>query len=375
VAEHFIDVGIEADEAALADLAVERLQLTWPDWEPNEGDLEVVQIEALAQMASDAASVAAVVPAQAFEAIMVDLYGLAPRTGSAASGDVTFTLLDTAAHTIPAGTEIDIDGWAFTTDIDVNTAALSAPGIPVTCAVIDEATNALPGDEVTMITALAFVGSVHLDAPTTGAVELESDDDFLDRGTRTLELQAITLVTERDYELMALSLAGVERVIAQANLATRTIVVTASAANGDVLSGTIKTALAALFDEYRQTTWVVTLGDATKTTIGVTYSIHVLPGYEPTSVLAEATGLVAAFLDPQRWNVSKYERAPATTWNIEPRVRKNKLIDVIGDTHGVDYVNDVTITGSAGSLQANGDWLMPGTVPLPVAGTIAGSVV
>jgi hypothetical protein len=56
-------------------------------------------------------------------------------------------------------------------------------------------------------------------------------------------------------------------------------------------------------------------------------------------------------------------------------VRKNKLIDLIGDATGVDYVIDLTITGSAGSVQTNGDWLMPGAVPVPKAGpSITGSV-
>jgi hypothetical protein len=46
-------------------------------------------------------------------------------------------------------------------------------------------------------------------------------------------------------------------------------------------------------------------------------------------------------------------------------VRKNKLIDLIGNVPGVDYVLDVTISGTLGTSQPNGDWQMPGPVALP----------
>jgi hypothetical protein len=56
MAEFFIEVPIETDADALADNAIDVLQAQWTDWEPNEGDPEVIQIEALSQMAADVAT-------------------------------------------------------------------------------------------------------------------------------------------------------------------------------------------------------------------------------------------------------------------------------------------------------------------------------
>jgi hypothetical protein len=142
------------------------------------------------------------------------------------------------------------------------------------------------------------------------------------------------------------------------------------------LAQTDKDTLTALYNEYRQTTWTVTIADAAKTSITVTFQIHVYPTFVAQTVIDEAEDLVTAYLDPAAWGVPDYALEPSQVPTlVEPRVRKNKLIDLIGNANGVDYVVDVTISGAAGTLQSNGDWLMPGTVPLPQAGSVVGTAV
>jgi hypothetical protein len=375
VAENFIEVPVETDADTLADNALDYLAAEWDDWEPNEGDLEVVQIEALSQMAADVANVAAIMPNAAFEAILERLFAVVPQDGTPATGTVTFTLVDTTANVIPAGTEIDIDGYAFSVDQDTPTTAGSGTvaGVPVTAIESDTGANGLTGDTVVLVGVLTFVSDVALNGVTGGAVDPETEQEYLDRGSQALELQAITLVTAHDYEVMALSDSRVGRAVAVDDRTNRRITVTASKADGSVVDAATKTALTALFDSYRQTTWQVVLGDATKTTINVTFQLHAYPNFDTAMVISSAKDAVVDFLDPTTWG--SYLSAPSPTPDVEPRVRKNKLIDVIGSVTGVDYVVDVTITGSAGSVQTNGDWLMPGAVPLPSAGTITGTSV
>jgi hypothetical protein len=373
VAENFIEVPIETDADTLADNAIDVLQAQWEDWEPSEGDLEVVQIEALSQMAADVADVAAIMPNAAFEAILERLFNVVPQDGTPATGAVTFNLVDTTANLIPAGTEVDIDGFAFSVDDDTPTVAGSATvvGVPVTANDNDTDANGLTGETVTLVGVLAFVSDVSLVGTTSGAVDPETEQEYLDRGSQALELQAITLVTAHDYEIMAQSDPRVGRAVATDDRTNRRITVTASQADGSVIDAATKTSLAALFDSYRQTTWQVVLGDATNTTINVTFQIHVYPSFDAPTVISAAADAVTVFLDPTTWgsNLS----TPSPTPDVEPRVRKNKLIDVIGSVTGVDYVIDLTITGSAGSVQSNGDWLMPGIVPIPSPGTITGT--
>jgi hypothetical protein len=368
VAENFIEVPIETDADTLADNAIDVLQAQWDGWEPNEGDLEVVQIEALSQMAADVADVAAIMPAAAFEAILERLFNVVPQEGTPATGQVTFTLLDTAVNLIPSGTEIDIDGFAFSVDEDTpTTGTLTLANVPVTANDADSAANDLPGEIVNLVGVLTFVSDVTLVGTTSGAVDPEKEQEYLDRGSQALELQAITLVTAHDYEIMAMSDPRVGRAVATDDRTNRRITVTASQADGTVIDAATKSSLAALFDSYRQTTWQVVLGDATKTTINVTFQIHVYPSFDAPTVIASCVEAVTVFLDPTTWG-SNFS-SPSPTPDVEPRVRKNKLIDVIGSVTGVDYVIDLTITGSAGSVQTNGDWLMPGIVPLPTPGT------
>jgi hypothetical protein len=378
VADDYIAVDITADETVLADNAIQRLIDQWADWEPSEGDLEVVIVEALAQMAADAAQVAAIMPDAAFHTMLEQLFEVTIDEGQVATTTVTFTLLDANPHTIPLGTEIDIDGYAFTVDDDTPTSATTKANVPVTAAEPGADFNGLVGDQVVMLSALAFVVDVTLDLPPAGGTDPEEEAAFLSRGSQELELLAKTLVTVHDYELLAIQQPSVGRVAVSNNMTTRTITVTATTALGDPLPTPEKTALAALYDEYRQTTWVVTLADATKTTIGVTFQVRVYGGYDKPTAVAEATDLVRAFLDPSTWGVPGYRMGSESgiVTEIEPRVRKNKLIDLIGNAQGVDYVVSVTITGSAGSTDApTGDWIMPGAVPLPVAGTVTGTAV
>jgi hypothetical protein len=370
VADSFIEVPIESDPQTMADNAIDVLADSWDGWEPNEGDLEVVVVEAVSQMAADAANVAAIMPAAAFEAIAERLFGVVPQTGAPATGTVTFTLLDTDPHTIAAGTEIDIDGYAFSVDDDTDASGLTVAGVPVTANQNDTLANGLTGETVTMIGPLVFIASVSLDAPTGGAVDPETEDQYLDRTSQALELQALTLVTPRDYELMALSQPTVGRATTVVDRPNRLITVTVSAEDGTVLTTAQKTALMTLFNTYRQTTWTVSLGDPTRTTINVTFQIHVYDGFDPVATIGNAVSLVTDFLNPATWGSTQTDTGTPV---VEPRVRKNQLVDVIADATGVQYVIDLTITGSAGSVQSNGDWLMPGTVPVPVAGTITGT--
>src|SRR4051794_5507225 len=137
MSDQFVSVPITSDSQTLADDAVEVLRDRWEGWEPNDGDLEVVQIEALAPMAQNAAETASRVFPAIFRAYGTDLVGVSYENGTRASTTVTFTLTDTDGHAIPAGSEIDVDGFSFATDAEV----VVAPGLDVAAAVPVTATE------------------------------------------------------------------------------------------------------------------------------------------------------------------------------------------------------------------------------------------
>jgi hypothetical protein len=371
MAERFIDVEITSDPQALADDAVALLMDRWPGWTPNDGDLEVVQIEALAPMAQNAAEVAGAVPSAIFRAYGTTLLNLPYQEGVAAAGLATFTLLDNLGHTIPAGTEIDVDGFAFqvVSDTIVPPGQTVAASVPILATETGVAFNGLTGVSVTPVTSLAFLESVVLVGTTANGIDAEDDAAYQDRLSRRLELQATTLVTTRDYEFLAID-EGAGRAVALHN-GEKAVALYVTDAAGEPMGAAWKAAMALTYEDYRLVNTIVTISDATYTTIGGTVTVKAYPGFDPTDLAARISAALADYLNPADWGKPTNFGDPGvgSGWYNETVVRSNKLIDLIGNVEGVDYVSSgPTITGSAGSASGT-NWTMPGTVALPRFGT------
>jgi hypothetical protein len=90
-----------------------------------------------------------------------------------------------------------------------------------------------------------------------------------------------------------------------------------------------------------QANLAVVVIDPTITSVTVTATVHPLTGYDSATVQANVGAALAAYLNPD-------------TWSWSGTVRRNKLIQVIEDAAGVDYLTsltapaaDVTLTGVA----------------------------
>lgn len=371
--DYFVDLEIETDAQVLADDAVDRLQTRWPQWEPNEGDLEVIQIEALAPMAENAAEVAAIVPHAIFREYGNKLIGRPYSAGSPATTTLTIDFVDTAGYVIPAGSEVDIDGFAFTFDTEIVAASGSAQvtGAAVSAAIDSEEANGLAGDNVSMISGVAGVDAISLEAPTSGGSDPEDDEAYESALSGDLMLQAKTLITTRDFEIWALSKAGIGRAVAE-HTGDRAVNVAVATAEGEVVATPIKNELIADYDQYRLVNTVLTFLDPTYTTMSVTYTVKALPGFDFTDLEARIDAMLAALLSPANWGQPKGHTAIAA-WVNDATVRANLLIDRIGDVEGVNYVTSLSISGSAGSASGS-NWVMSGTYALPRPGTMTGTI-
>lgn len=374
MAESFIDVPFTSDAATLREQAKQRLRDQWENWTDNDADLENVQIEAIAPMAQNATETAAQVPRAVFSSI-VQLHGVVPIPGTPATTTVTFIFTDAAVNTVPAGFEVQIDGVAFTTDDDA-TGTGSVAGVHVTASVVGEIGNDLPGDVVAPGGGLSFLSDITVDAPTADGTDPETEDDHRDRGSRALELQAKTLVTARDYEVEATDTPGVGRAAAISDPATRTMIVYAADDNGATLSAGKKTELLDNYAERRLSNWTVSIGDPTHTPVHVDYAVTTEPGFDRDEVRGRIDERLAEVLDPSVFGRPRGfgDSGPSRGWVVDTKVRQNKLIAELGELPGVDRVDDLTITGDAGSSDAAGNWTLPGTAPLPQPGTFTGTV-
>lgn len=373
--EFFVALEIETSGQQLADEAVERLEAEWPDWEPNDGDLEVVQIETLAPMAEDAAESAALVPPAILRAYGTKLIGRSYEEGERATTNLTITARDTAGHIIPVDAEFDIDGFAFTADVETTIPEGSdeVSGVVVHAADPTTDANGLLGDSVTPISSLAFIDHATVETPTAGGTNPESDTDYQNGLSRDLLLQAKTIITTRDFELWSLSKAGVGRATAE-HLGDRQVTVVVTTEAGEVVPTSIKNELADEFAEFRLVNTVVTFTDPTYTTISITYTAKALPGYDFTDLESRINAMLMELLSPANWGSPKTREAGSTPdWVNEDVVRAYFLVDRIADVEGVQYVESISIFGNAGA--ASGDnWTMPGTYALPRPGTMDGTI-
>lgn len=369
----FIIVPFTLDPDTLADEALDRLADAWDGWEGSDGDLEVIQIETLAPMASDVAEAAATVPDAIFRNYGLKLLGLPYEPGAPAVGTATFTAIDSLGHNSVTPIEFDLGGYAFTTDEPVVIAAGSSTATASFAANtigVDANDQSGFGDP---ITPLAWLSSIEVTNPTEGGSEAETDEDYQDRLADRLILQTTTLVTGRDFELMALQVDGVGRAMALPNQA-RQVTVALTDPEGEPIpdppASTIKDDVLQLFDDYRQVNTQYSVIDPTYTTINVTFSVAVAGDFQPDAVLVNCTAAVNQWLDPTYWGRPHSTETPASveTWVNEPVVRLSELYRVLA-IPGVRYVATATLNGGTSDIN------LAGTAPLTRPGTVVGTAV
>jgi hypothetical protein len=370
----YVELEFTTDEQTLADDAVANLQTTWTGWEPNEGDVEVVLIETLAPYAAAAAQQASQMPPEAFIALGTKLYGIPIQEGVPASTTVTLTFQDdVGGYFVPAGSEFELSGFAFSTSVDITSAAGSTTvtAVDVVANDVGVAFNALTDIDWASVTLPVWVTDLTTEAPTSGGVDPQQTYDYLNMLSRELQLRGRMVVTLPDFEIVAVDTPGIGRAYAQTT-GPRDVEVTLADPDGEPVSATIKDELTAIYQTATLVNVTFTLADATYTAIDVTYSAVALPGFDAVSLQASIDATLSAWLSPTGWGVIPFGPLDAalTTWYSDDTVRLTKVIATIGGVVGVSYVvaNSVQINGAAA------DYVMPGSAPLPRPGTMTGTV-
>jgi hypothetical protein len=203
----YLDLGITTDPSALANNALDYIANNVEGWEPNEGNLEVILIEAIAPMAAALSEAAGNVPLQIFANYGTQLLNLPYQQGQYATVQLTFIAQDTAGYTIPAGAYLTIGGFGFATQEEA--VILNEHSSIVVTAIAVEAGAAYNGhgqsEGVELVDALAFIQSVTANGPSSGGADAETDLAYVNRLATYLTLQAPRPITETDYAQFVLS--------------------------------------------------------------------------------------------------------------------------------------------------------------------------
>ena len=372
-ADAFVQLVITADEATLGDEAIDALRDSWPDWEPNDGDIEVVQIETLAAMFANAAQLASQMPIQAFIAFGTKLLGIAFGTGQPATTTCEFTVEDSVGYTIPANSQIAIDGYAFAlvTDLVFDAGGATTLDALVSAAENSSDYNGLVGANVVGVSMPAFVTAITVDAPTAGGIDPQSEADYAGDLSQELTLTSKAIITLPNFETAAQALPGIARAYAQTDSA-RNVTVTLVGDNGTIVPDDIKDQLAAIYQANRLVNVTVALADPTFTEIDVTWRVVAYLNFDAADLTARINAALAQNLSPSGWGstASGDPSGGAPDWTNDTTVRGMKLVQIIGDVQGVNYVEALSINGGANFA----DFEMAGDVALPTPGTFTGTV-
>jgi uncharacterized phage protein gp47/JayE len=362
----YIDVPIVTDPDDLAAQAFDQLQGAIPGWVPNDGNLETILTEALALIASVVAFKASGEPRSIFR-WFGPLVGITPIDATQATVQSTWTARDTQGYTIAAGTVVGIrtagdELVAFTVlngvDILPGEGATDAGAVTLIAVNAGSAGSGLGtiGGAVELIDPLDWVAGVVQTDVTTGGVDAETDQAFLDRLRGELQLLTPRPILAPDFAALARTVAGVYRSVAIDGYNPgddtfgnpRMVSVACMDANGNAIDSTHKTAVEDYLEGLREVNFEVNAMDPTFTQIDVIYRVAAAAGFDPAALVTAVTAAITVWLAPASWGL------PATgdraAWIDSDTVRYLDLSYVIRRVPGVDHITELAFNAHAAAV-------------------------
>src|SRR5664280_1853046 len=315
----YITYPVDADANTLSAEALTFLATAIPGYVPHEGNLEVWIIEAVAQLEAENRVLLSLVPAEIFRWFGKSVMSIPSIDAAPATAQSTWSMRDTTGYTIPQGTVVVYQpSGTSETFFQVQSDVVVVPGQSstatgeVTLVAINPGTdsNGLIGQQVNLVSSLAYVSSITSTTTTAGGVDAETDDEYLSRLRAELKLLTPRPILPSDFAVLAQKIPGVDRSIAidgynpadSTYNNQRMIAVALADAAGLAVSSPIKAQVVAYLESLREVNFLVAVIDPTYTTIDVTATIKVLAGADQASVVAAATQAVADYLDPSAWS-------------------------------------------------------------------------
>lgn len=360
---------MDKDPQDIFDNAIVNLKANFPDWNPREGNMEVMLLETMSLQVAEAIFAINRLPSGITE-VLLSMFDITRDPGAPPTTEIRFELGVTAGTTIPAGTSVllslgdGLEPIVFRTDSEL----VVAPGVTtaVATATGDRYTadaNGVPAATLlNILDALTYVNYARLNTPVIDGRDAESDLDYLSRGVQRFQRLTTTLVLPSHFEYAALEFPFVKRAKALDNYNSVAdtahdgpvgsdpgyIAVAVYGNNANVGSGD-KATLQDYFDAYSLSILTVTVINPTITNVNVTAVIVPEDSALPSDVIDAVELALDDYLDPM-------------TWNWSGIVRRNDLIKVISNVPGVSYVESLTVPAT--------DLTLTGVATLAKAGTL-----
>lgn len=329
---------VTPDQLAEAAIAVLAGQL--PGWQPREGNVEVMLLEANAAITAELVAAVNRMPGAVLETLL-RLFGADRSLGYPATATVTVQMADALGHTLPAGTRfrlaiddtVDPVDFALDNDLVIPGASSSGTAEVTALTATPNANGTAAATPLQILDPIGAVSAVLASSPVGGS-NPEDGAAFLERATALLGRLTSTLVLPDHFTARALEQAPtvyrattIDRYDADTETADtngHVTVAVAGPAGTEVDAGereTLRTLLAA----QALASLTIHVIPATITPVAVYAHIAVKAGADPAATFAAVEAALEDYLNPD-------------TWGWSGTVRRNELISVVDRADGVDYV-------------------------------------
>lgn len=209
---------LDTDPDVIFTRFVEFIQSNFPDWQPSDGQIDVILAKFMSTQIALTADMASRVLRAIFRYFGSSIVGIAPLPGAYALAEIAFTVNDTGAHTVPYNTTIGLvdqnnDTHMFSmlseVEIPANSIGVSYPGTAV-ASEIGTYNNNLSGT-VFMIEMFDWINTAVVSGASSGGADPEDDDTYLDRLTANLGLMSPRPILAADFAVLARNIPGVWR--------------------------------------------------------------------------------------------------------------------------------------------------------------------
>jgi hypothetical protein len=208
----FINIPIETEPDAVAQIAFDYMEENVPGWSPADGNLDVWILSAGARQAAEGRDIASDVPVSILRYIGFYIFNLAPVEATAATALTNWTMSDNAGYTILDGTNVGIrdangDLIPFVTVGDFSVAVGSTTAVNIPIAALEPGANGsnlgAVGGNVELVDAIAGPSLITLVAKTAGGSDDEDDQVYISRLINYIRLMSPRPVKAQDFADLA----------------------------------------------------------------------------------------------------------------------------------------------------------------------------
>jgi hypothetical protein len=389
VPNEYIEVPVEFDETALYNMAVARIQETFPEWVPKPASTIDIVLRAGATMAAAGAEVASDVPANIFRAFG-DLAGIPSLDAISATVVLTFNAIDTNGYTIPVQTPVgmtspsitEIIGFWSLNSIDIPAGSAS---VDVLCVAVIPGSNGNNLFQVIRTDSLSFISSIAMSPTNTvseGGQDAELDDAFDNRLAQEFETWTETPILGKNFAVLSRKVNGVYRCgyidnynpVDQTTDNDKMVALCPIDADGNDVSASLQQEVAALMESWREMNFICNVMGATRSLIDVTYTGHVNDPTDIAQATSDVQAALAAYLNQASWGVQQTQTGEVPVWENDSTVRYSKIMTTIESVPTLNWAELVTF-GIQGGAMGTTDIVMPGAFTLPNLGNVIANVV